>query len=217
MRAVLSGDNLTKVLAGIWCAWCHRNVVTIGKKQEPLFKLIMDVNNIASLLGTVVQVQHRQCVPERWVAWHPSREDIIVLNVDGSSQGNPGTSGFGGLLRRGDGSWISGYMGFLGVTGSLHSELVALFHGLELAWRLRLDWLCCYSDSTCDFLGSAFDWTSPSTGSDHSRHTAGAVIPWLERFSGSHLVRGKLVQIFSLDWGRCSQNHLLSWRRRREV
>lgn len=82
MRAVLSGDNLTKVLAGIWCAWCHRNVVTIGKKQEPLFKLIMDVNNIASLLGTVVQVQHRQCVPERWVAWHPSREDIIVLNVE---------------------------------------------------------------------------------------------------------------------------------------
>lgn len=86
---------------------------------------------------------------ERWVTWHPSmEEEVIVLNVDGSSLGNPGRAGFGGLFRQGYGTWVSGFYGFLGVADSLFAELAAIFHGLHLAWGAGHRNLLCYSDST---------------------------------------------------------------------
>lgn len=47
--------------------------------------------------------------------------------------------------------------------------------GVETASGLAL---LLFGLSTCDFLGSAFDWTSPSTGSDHSRHTGAVSRDW---------------------------------------
>jgi hypothetical protein len=44
---------------------------------------------------------------------HPSRQEGYVLNVDGSCLGASGRTDFGGLIRRGDGSWIIGFSGNL--------------------------------------------------------------------------------------------------------
>lgn len=70
---------------------------------------------------------------EHWVRWH-LRSDSIVLNVDGSCTGNLGRSGFGGLVRRGDGSWIIGFTGFVGVSNNLLPELLAISPGMDQAW-----------------------------------------------------------------------------------
>ncbi|PNX76961.1 ribonuclease H, partial [Trifolium pratense] len=48
----------------------------------------------------------------------------MILNVDGSSIGNPGVFGFGGLIRNSN-----------------------VYHGLALAWELDIKELWCYSDS----------------------------------------------------------------------
>jgi len=45
---------------------------------------------------------------------HPAEGSAPVLNVDGSSLGNPGASGFGGVLRNSDGSWIGSLSGSVG-------------------------------------------------------------------------------------------------------
>lgn len=62
-------------------------------------------------------------------------EGYIVLNVDGSSIGNLGPAGFGGIFRDNDGSWMHGFVGSIGHANNLLTELLALYNGLSLAWR----------------------------------------------------------------------------------
>lgn len=87
----------------------------------------------------------------RWVLWHPTAEDVVVLNVDGSSLQNPGPSGFGGVLHSGQGEWIVGFHDYLGNTDILHAELMALLRGLQLAWDRDFRDILVYSDSSLAF------------------------------------------------------------------
>lgn len=47
--------------------------------------------------------------------------------------GNPGSSGFGGLLRNNDGAWMKGFYSDIGITDNFQVELLATFHGLNFA------------------------------------------------------------------------------------
>ncbi|GAU50441.1 hypothetical protein TSUD_409510 [Trifolium subterraneum] len=60
-----------------------------------------------------------------------------ALNVDGSSFGNPGISGYGGLIRDDKGNWIRGFSGHVEFTDSLHVELLAILQGLLVAWEIE--------------------------------------------------------------------------------
>lgn len=81
------------------------------------------------------------------VSFHPSNERITVLNIDGSSLGNPDPSWFGGLLCNNDGAWIKCFYSYIGITNDLHAKLVTLYLGLSLAWDNGTRHLQCYSDS----------------------------------------------------------------------
>jgi ribonuclease HI len=86
-------------------------------------------------------------VVDQVVQWNAIGGTGMILNVDGSSIGNPGISGYGGLLRTADGAWVHGFFGNLGVTNILHAELMAIYKGLLLAWDMNIKELWCYSDS----------------------------------------------------------------------
>lgn len=63
----------------------------------------------------------------------------MVLNVDGSCTGNLGSGSYGGLIWDSNGTWLMGSMGAIfATTNPLHAELVAMLHGLELAWEERM-------------------------------------------------------------------------------
>lgn len=68
-----------------------------------------------------------------------------MLNVDSSSLENPDRTGFGGLLRQGDGESMQGFYGSLSVADSLKDEPVAILQGLSLACGARK--VVCYLDS----------------------------------------------------------------------
>lgn len=106
----------------------------------------MEVTYLANLISTSVGPM-REARPSLSTSWYPSKKDVTVLNVDGSSLGNPGRSGFGGLLRRSDGTWIVGFAGSLGFSEILQAELMAILKGLSLAWDLGIRRLVCCSDS----------------------------------------------------------------------
>ena len=72
--------------------------------------------------------------PIRQVKWIPPLNNIIKVNVDGSSLSNPGRSGFGGLIRNNNGDWLLGFSGFCDITSCLAAELYAIFHGLRIAY-----------------------------------------------------------------------------------
>lgn len=85
--------------------------------------------------------------PSRLVSWHAPIDNIVKLNVDGSSLDNPGGSGFCGLIRNDKGEWLIGFSGFCGITTNLNAELMAIDHGLSLAWSYGYRDVVCESDS----------------------------------------------------------------------
>lgn len=46
--------------------------------------------------------------------------------MGGSSLGNPGTTGVGGLVRDVSGSWLLGFYGRIGYSGILEAELMTI-------------------------------------------------------------------------------------------
>lgn len=81
------------------------------------------------------------------VKWLPPPVASYKLNVDGSSLGNLGRCGFGGIIRDQNGQWCSGFSGFCGFSTNINAELLAIYHGLKLAWQNGFTPLICESDS----------------------------------------------------------------------
>jgi ribonuclease HI len=67
--------------------------------------------------------------------------------VDRSCLGDSWRAGAGGLIRRGDGSWVIGFSCFLRIANNTYAELIAIFYGLNLASYQGCTVCCCYSDS----------------------------------------------------------------------
>lgn len=81
------------------------------------------------------------------VTWHLPKLDQLALDVDGSSYGNPGRAGYGGVIRDHQGKWILGFSGHVEYADSLHVELLAIFIGLSVAWDvIEAKNLTCRSD-----------------------------------------------------------------------
>lgn len=97
------------------------------------------------------------------MAWHPPPDTAVKVNVDGSSFGNPGQSGFGGVIRDSTGTWHLGFSGSCGYTTNLNAELHAIYHGLRLAWNNGFRKVLCESDSmtALDLISSKLDKTHP--------------------------------------------------------
>lgn len=85
----------------------------------------------------------------REVVWTPPLGNIIKVNVDGSSLGNHGPAGFGGLIRNNAGEWICGFSGSCGYADNLTAEVHAIKHGVELAWDKGFKDVILESDSKC--------------------------------------------------------------------
>ncbi|KAJ1408150.1 Ribonuclease H domain [Sesbania bispinosa] len=82
--------------------------------------------------------------PPRLVKSRAPLDDQIAINTDGSV--NQHGTGFGGILRNANGSWIKGFYGHLHNSDILCAELHAVWKGLELCWRLNFRNVLCLSD-----------------------------------------------------------------------
>ncbi|XP_019053610.1 PREDICTED: uncharacterized protein LOC109114826 [Nelumbo nucifera] len=63
--------------------------------------------------------------------WSPPGLGCIKMNFDGSSEGNPGPSGVGGVFRDENGKVIALFSGPIGNGDSLRAEICALMEGLR--------------------------------------------------------------------------------------
>lgn len=71
-----------------------------------------------------------------YVKWHPPFSGWHKINTDGSciqDANGFGPIAAGGLIRDDSGSWVSGFVSFLGHGCSLLAELCAIFLGVQLA------------------------------------------------------------------------------------
>ncbi|CAJ2665276.1 unnamed protein product [Trifolium pratense] len=141
------GPAANLFLAGLWWNWRARNIVCVRNEPIHMYQILIEVRKLASLMLSCFSIVPSALKPPRWVTWHPSRDVGFVLNVDGSCLGDSGRAGFGGLIREGDGSWIIGFSGFLGISNNTFAELMAVFHGLKIARERGYRRIHCYSDS----------------------------------------------------------------------
>ncbi|KAL0013081.1 hypothetical protein SO802_000150 [Lithocarpus litseifolius] len=72
------------------------------------------------------------------IRWEKPEVGWFRLNSDGSSLGNPGQAGSGGLIRNGEGGWLCGYARKIGITMSFAAELWGLRDGILQCINLHL-------------------------------------------------------------------------------
>ena len=66
------------------------------------------------------------------IRWEKLGLGWVKLNTDGSSLGNPGLAGGGGLIRDEEGAWVVGFARNIGISSSFIAELWALRDGLMI-------------------------------------------------------------------------------------
>jgi len=69
----------------------------------------------------------------RLVSWKHPLENVIKLNVDGSSIGNTSLYGYGGLLKNSSGVKFLVFSKSCNFTSNINVELQTTSHGLHLA------------------------------------------------------------------------------------
>ena len=70
------------------------------------------------------------------MGWRPPLGDWLKLNTDGAISGNAHNAHASGLIRNGNGHWVSGFIMNIGNCTILRAELWGLFQGLSLAWSI---------------------------------------------------------------------------------
>ncbi|KAK2370222.1 TMV resistance protein N [Trifolium repens] len=102
--------------------WKSRNDESFKNTSRTLWNTLSQINTLLHSTKKVFGDSNKISIP-RLVFWHPPPENVIKVNVDGSSIGNPGLSGFSGLLRNTFGGWIPGFSGSCGFTSNINVEL----------------------------------------------------------------------------------------------
>lgn len=63
-------------------------------------------------------------------------QSALKINIDGSSLDNPSSTGMGGLVRDGNGRWVTGFPGYIGINTTMHVELTTIYYRLKIAIEL---------------------------------------------------------------------------------
>ena len=116
----------------VWNIWKNRNQIVFRERsQNPrLAKIITDhAMEFFYCAGPANGMRSRVT---NLVSWGRPEMGWMKLNTDGSSLGNPGSVGGGGVIRDWYGRWVVGFSRKIGVTTSLLAELWAIRDGLML-------------------------------------------------------------------------------------
>ncbi|KAK7858798.1 putative ribonuclease h protein [Quercus suber] len=122
----------------VWSIWLRRNNMAyerLGNHRDLLSQTLMKAAEVAYLSLNGKQGSEQVKIQ---VKWTPPPLHWFKPNSDGSSLGNPGLAGGGGIIRDSAGNWVKGYARTIGVTTSVAAELWALRDGIRLCIALKL-------------------------------------------------------------------------------
>ena len=132
---------------GLWTLWLFRNQAIFNPSHRPPDLL----HNSISLAFEFFYFSAANPTPAPKKAihfkWECPPSSWFKLNTDGSSIGNPGKAGGGGVLRDSNGNWVRGFSSSFGITSSIQAELRALKDGLVMALELNVLYLVVEMDS----------------------------------------------------------------------
>ena len=101
-------------------------------QSHPFVQMAHDDKELVQSGLLLSMARRRQRLPRR-ITWVMPPSGCVKLNIDGSSLGNPGPSGAGGVLRDSDGTILSGFSTFLGSMTNMEAEALALLEGMRVS------------------------------------------------------------------------------------
>jgi ribonuclease HI len=132
----------------LWWLWKHRNLMCLSNETMSVTRLCCNIFSYAESISTSMCNPSSATAPARLFRWNRNNHMCTILNVDGSCNGDPIRTGFGGVIRNSSGNCISGFSSFINNSQDiLFAELTTLHQGLILAISLNCGDLACYSDS----------------------------------------------------------------------
>ncbi|XVF03450.1 hypothetical protein REPUB_Repub04eG0262600 [Reevesia pubescens] len=144
----------------LWALWIQRNNKVFRGERQPPSMICEKIRNMAveffacamnSKMGAAMKTIH--------ISWEPPPEGGMKINTDGSSIGNPGPAGAGGLIRDYNGNFLIGFSRKLGITTSMGAELWAIRDALKIAFNHGFSniWLETDSQVAIHLLTNCFD------------------------------------------------------------
>ncbi|KAF7833196.1 putative ribonuclease H protein At1g65750 family [Senna tora] len=136
-----------RFLCILYDIWKMRNARVIEGKPLNITKFHWDIKSnmecVRIWLDNPPEVFSRNNIS---IGWTKPVEGYVKLNTDGSSIGNPGPMGIGGIFRNSDGGWLLGFSSFVGIQSNMFAELNAIKHGLAIAVDRKISKLEVNSD-----------------------------------------------------------------------
>lgn len=120
----------------LWFLWQWRNNKVFNNIDYPkngksiILRYVQDIITAKNSSSLGYNMSRKT---ELIVGWERTKMGFVKLNTDDSNKGDVGRAGTGGLLRDGDGRWISGFMANMGNCDSLTTKTWAAIYGLEIA------------------------------------------------------------------------------------
>ena len=124
---------------GVWILWLRHNKVMFGNNpsHKPLTTETIAKATEFAFLGAHTKV--RCSLTTIQVQGYAPLDNWFKLNSNGSSMGNLGRAGGGGLIRDSKGEWVSDYARAIRYTTSVAAELWAFHDGINLCIDLNLE------------------------------------------------------------------------------
>ncbi|XP_042988584.1 uncharacterized protein LOC122316111 [Carya illinoinensis] len=137
-------DRHTNWRGVLW--WAKSTLISVFSTLRK-FK-IMSSNNLKVVKAVKLPLVPVEMKLAKAVAWKKLRRGGVKLNIDGSSLGNPGLAGGGGIFRDKKGRTVAGFASYYGEASNTVAEGRALLDGLQMAQQLGLKDFMVESDST---------------------------------------------------------------------
>lgn len=107
--------QLPTLLLHAWFLW-RRRCKFIFEDTFELWQLVLHhVASVDNVLRESIGSSPTR-LGSRWVRWRTPSDGWMTLNVDGSSLGNLGRAGAGGMVRDAAGKWKFGFSAFVGIS-----------------------------------------------------------------------------------------------------
>nr|POF23203.1 putative ribonuclease h protein [Quercus suber] len=120
----------------IWNLWKHRNGMVFNNSTLNRSLHSVSKNQALEYYYCVGKMKSQKNKVVYNVRWEKPPLGWCKLNTDGTSYGNPGRAGGGGVIRDSEGRWLKGFARSIGFTTNITVEFWALRDGLMQALQM---------------------------------------------------------------------------------
>ncbi|XP_042494308.1 uncharacterized protein LOC122073748 [Macadamia integrifolia] len=110
---------------------CHELGLCLGSSKGE----VKSISNLSCCRKLGLHIEAPKCIPPLEVHWCKPHLNWFKINVDGSSLGNPGRVGAGGIARNKKGQICKSFSIYLGIKKIFEAEFEAVLEGLIMAKR----------------------------------------------------------------------------------